>query len=35
MPDAWTAFEGADGEGQGSGEKTHGLVAILAFDYGD
>ncbi len=35
MPDAWTAFEGADGDGQDSGEKTHGLVAILAFDYGD
>jgi hypothetical protein len=32
MPDAWTAFEGADGA-QGAG--AHQLVALLAFDYGD
>ena len=32
MPDAWTAFEGAD-DAQGAG--AHQLVALLAFDYGD
>ena len=31
MPDAWTAFE----LDEGSEQRSHGLVAILAFDYGE
>jgi len=36
MPDAWTLFE-SDGTGatQVDMEKTHQMVAILAFDYGE
>lgn len=35
MPDAWTVFATKDAAAEATADNSHGMVAILAFDYGD